>query len=652
MKQMLLLLAVAGTLAVNAADNYLTTSAGADLNTPAIWSEGAVPTLDDTAFFTNPVSVTYNSSANLAWGGMVGLGTGKIHNLTHNFAPDPSISITITGDVHVGRIADRSAKFSLNQGNIFITNDQMNATLHLGLADQSALGSFSVNNGTMVVDRVIAYTNGPSYTAPFQGGQNRTAFIHVRNGGYLMSDNLYLSDWLISGGTLTRVHGVANTYVEMLLSKSIVVTGPGTMFRNRVPNGNFRPNQHVTQVIVSNGATLWLDRVNSGGMLNAGRGFSNCIVLVTHDSVLTTAVDIAIGTSGANNEINTLAALMIVTDNGRVYNHICDVGSATSDNRLNMRTAQCAVTVKDGGQWNNNVLRVGTITSGGLCTNVTVRDNTATAAAGGVIRATNVIVGFINPVILANNSTGITNENNRVVVDGGTLLFTNPARTANVQLQRGPLVAKAGLAEVDRLQMLWEPAGTPLFEGGTLQVNTLTTNNNGRQVAVDNGTLFLAGGTHNFVDGLHIGEDGVLKGTGKVIGAVTNDGTVAPGASIGTLPVVGTLVMGDGATYQWEITTTSSDVLSVDGDLIFDGAATLVVTNLEPMSVPAGSTSTLFTVTGTYQAPSSWNYVLPTGWSVAFISELTPGTVSISLIPEPAAVLAGALVVCLARRRR
>jgi len=157
---------------------------------------------------------------------------------------------------------------------------------------------------------------------------------------------------------------------------------------------------------------------------------------------------------------------------------------------------------------------------------------------GATACANSFIVGFTN-----------TSLNNRIIVDGGMLIATNPGSGGLLDLRRGTNVFNSGLIEVDRLLVTNMPSFFE-FSGGTL-ITKSTTNNIGRAFNVGNGvsaaTLSLAGnGVHNFFAvGLMIRSNASLIGNGTIHGPVTvqNGGTLAPGASIGKLMLINSIIL-------------------------------------------------------------------------------------------------------------
>lgn len=641
----LLLFTLALAVPLLAADNYFLPING-NLDTPANWSLGVVPGLEDTAYVTNQFGTNlWLSGTTLSIGNLVVLGTtSPYHNTTHTLSIDKK-SLTVTGTVVIGNVSNRGARLTIAAGSsLFVTNDNFDATIYLGspIHPSVSVGQVWMSTGsTCVVDRIIAYANQPgggNLVTPFQGPGNVAGYVHLRKGAHLIGGNIQLPTFLQTDGTTIRTAGWASAGSEILVYNRFILTGTNTVFINRMNNGGLRPLQHNTTIIISNGATFvgdnstWESRV-----IAPGRAYTNSLLVVTHNGSITSTAGVALGPSAANNETLSFNNRMIVTDGGRIFSRYLDVGgllvqNVGGDGRANLHSAANLAIVTNGGSCESFLLRVGFVGATGQY--FAVSNNILLVAAGGLVTATNAFVGVIhNPA----RFFASTNYGNRIVVDGGTFKVDNAANHATLVLRHGRLVCRAGLAEVDRLQILDAPEATVEFEGGTLQVNNATTNDNGTTFTVADGTLHLAAGNHNFVSGLQIGTDGVLKGNGKVIGNVTCSGTISPGASIGYLPIVGNVTVADQGTLVWELDTTTNDILAVTGDLTFQGEATLVVSALEPMSPPAEPRSIL-TVSGTFTPPTSWNFSLPSGWNVANVS-FENGVLSLQLVPEPTALL-------------
>jgi len=208
---------------------------------------------------------------------------------------------------------------------------------------------------------------------------------------------------------------------------------------------------------------------------------------------------------------------------------------------------------------------------------------------------------FANIATIGSTATSI---GNRLVVDGGALIVTNSVGSGYLNVVRGTNVLNAGFIEVDRLLVTNMPS---MFElnGGTL-ITKSTTNNIGREFNVGNGlsatTLNLASnGIHNFFAvGLTIRSNASLVGNGTIHGPVRveNGGTLAPGASIGKLMLINSIIL-QGSTIM-EISKTgaalTNDQVEVLGPVTFGG--TLTVTNIGPTALAPGDQFQLFNAGG------------------------------------------------------
>jgi autotransporter-associated beta strand protein len=125
----------------------------------------------------------------------------------------------------------------------------------------------------------------------------------------------------------------------------------------------------------------------------------------------------------------------------------------------------------------------------------------------------------------------------------------------------------------------------------------ILTNDNtyGGATNVEVGTL-LVNGTHSGAGLTTVSAGATLGGTGSVAGGLTNNGTVALGASIGTFGVTGIVTMGENSTYAVELLGSTSDQLVVTGDIDLTALAnTLNVTTLGALS---GTSWVIATYTG------------------------------------------------------
>lgn len=189
---------------------------------------------------------------------------------------------------------------------------------------------------------------------------------------------------------------------------------------------------------------------------------------------------------------------------------------------------------------------------------------------------------------------------------GGKLTLTSTANSF-----AGPTVVRSGatlaLSGSGRIQI----SDLEIKAGGTFDVSALTAG------AFTNGS---------------VGITQTLSGNGTIVGNLVNNGTVSPGASIGTLSVTGDVTCGAAGRMFLEVNnaTANKDLLSTTGGLIYDGV--LIITNVSTTPYTNNQVIRLFKA-GTYSGAFS-SIVFP-GVSSYDDSRLTvDGTIKVvSTIP-------------------
>ena len=100
-----------------------------------------------------------------------------------------------------------------------------------------------------------------------------------------------------------------------------------------------------------------------------------------------------------------------------------------------------------------------------------------------------------------------------------------------------------------------------------------------------------------------VNASGTLGGTGTIDNVIVNDGVLAPGNSIGTLNVAGSLTFSAASSYMVEISGASSDLTRVTGVATLGGATVVVV--------PSGTVAKQYTIlTATGGIPDTFNPVV------------------------------------------
>jgi fibronectin-binding autotransporter adhesin len=175
----------------------------------------------------------------------------------------------------------------------------------------------------------------------------------------------------------------------------------------------------------------------------------------------------------------------------------------------------------------------------------------------------------------------------------------------------------AGAGPVDLLVggSIWNGGSVVKTGGGVLELPA--TNTYSGPTVVSNGTLLVNGSLA--AGGVALEPAGTLGGTGVVGGAVVAEGTIAPGASAGTLTIVGNLDLLAGATLAIELGGAAQgleyDLLAVQGDVTLGGSLTVSVVNGFEATLAPGD---LFTVlASTSPIGGAFDNVAPGGTLVA-----------------------------------
>jgi autotransporter-associated beta strand protein len=193
--------------------------------------------------------------------------------------------------------------------------------------------------------------------------------------------------------------------------------------------------------------------------------------------------------------------------------------------------------------------------------------------------------------------------------------------------------------------------GTTTITGGTLAL--------GADGSIDNSTIIdvQTAGTFDVSakSGYAVAAGQTLKGTGTVSGAVTIAGTLAPGASIGTLTFDDALTLAGTSNFEINSTTDTSDLVTGLTALTYGG--TLNVTNLG-VDYYEGQQFTLFSFDSYTGAFDEINLPSLPGLLVwkdfgGSTFDYDNGLIEVALIPEPGTLaLAGLGLLMITRGRR
>ncbi|HVU22612.1 MAG TPA: autotransporter-associated beta strand repeat-containing protein [Opitutus sp.] len=312
----------------------------------------------------------------------------------------------------------------------------------------------------------------------------------------------------------------------------------------------------------------------------------------------------------------------------------------------------------DASIYDRNALTLGTSTIGGTLT-VTAPDGiTATSGltAGALVLNND---ATLNGTVL---TTGAQTYNGAVTIVGGTTLRSTGAGVALGALNGGGYELELDGAGDSTLGAASGLASLTKSGAGSLTL-TEASDYDGATTATG-GTLFVANATGSATGtgAVFIGEDATLAGTGRIAGATTVAGTLAPGDSPGLLTFDGDLTLG--ATSLTEIQLagldrgTGYDAIDVGGLFTRDGTLAIELTgDFNPVD---GATFDLFDFGSQAGAFAAIELpVLGSGlaWDLSGFDTTGVIAVTVSAVPEPATTeaLAGFAALLAAwqwRRRR
>ncbi len=187
-------------------------------------------------------------------------------------------------------------------------------------------------------------------------------------------------------------------------------------------------------------------------------------------------------------------------------------------------------------------------------------------------------------------------------------------------------------------------AGNTTVQQGALILASGTSINSTPVIKVDAGATLdvtaLSGG-------LPLSLAQTLKGNGQVLGDVVALGTIAPGASVGTLTVSNDVTFGATGTFAVEYDENGAqkvDLLAIGGDLALNSGSTISFIDISsPTTALSGIQHILATYTGVLSGTFSTVVGLPAGYVLDYGSG-SNSFISINAVPEAGAFLAGCVV--------
>ena len=333
--------------------------------------------------------------------------------------------------------------------------------------------------------------------------------------------------------------------------------------------GNFQTN--IINGVVSNwtgdyliGSNLFADAllIQNGGVLSNGNGYlgyeigadNNTALVSDSNSMWSLAGALVVGNSGSGNQL-------VLTNGANVGCGLLSIGStvAATGNTVavigtnSLMSVNGDVVVGNAGQLNQ--LRIGDA-AGLVCNNGTI----------GVAGSSNVV--FVTDgaswTLAGNLTIGPGGPGNQLILtNGGSVI------AAGLDVQRGTLTVNGGAATANSFTVTNGAQSVLAFTGGYLASGATQISDTQPAVIGDGtstATFQLSGGTHTFIDGLHVLSNAAVTGCGTINGNVTIDpGGIVAATCGGTLTFTGIV------TNNGDIQVLSGTALESYGTLVNNG---------------------------------------------------------------------------------
>jgi hypothetical protein len=547
-------------------------------------------------------------------------------------------------------VATASTQLVYNGGAQPTFENQASGTLRAAAGTTLTVGNMLVNNGGLLqadAGAAVRYTGGAQFNdgSRFEGdgshlavGANRFAGaqrgtrlelqsgVHTADGAVIAGQVRFSGGELVGSWQVAAGHGLdgADGSFKYLRGNGTVLHNLGTVAWNTgnalymqdgarlVNDGLFVAN--TSSLLLSNGGARPAFENNVGGRLRAAAG------------VVLTVGDVLVNNGGT---LDAQAGGVLRYTGGAVFNDGTQFTGAGSHESVGNNRFVGAYTA------------VGLVLQSGVHTGEGAVANGTTSFSGGTLTGTWQVASG-QTVTGRDGGFKYLDGAGTVLDNRGTLAWT----TGNaLYLQNAAVLANAGTLDLQAdTAVLYNGGATPtlLNTGLIVKSGGSGTATIGNGVAFDNlGTVDVRSGTlalpTNFTN------RGVLTGTGSyaVAGTLNNAGTVAPGASPGTLALAGSYAQAAAGTLAIELTSLAShDLFTIIGTAALDG--TLALSCFADCSFAVGDTFTILDAVGELSgsfasvtlsgfATGAFNVVYDTGTDRVLLQV----TETVTAVPEP-----------------
>ncbi|WP_244608580.1 autotransporter outer membrane beta-barrel domain-containing protein [Bradyrhizobium algeriense] len=513
-------------------------------------------------------------------------------------APDPVSSgqtVTCSGNVPTG--------FQAGGG---VDNLTVNVLPGATLSDGGGGVIIGVNDFNTVTNSGTL-TAGPSSTGIFAGVNN--TIVNAASGIITLGDN-GVGIFAAGNSTVTNAGQITIGDAAGLVASIVAINDDNTVSN--------LAGATITVGLNADGILMQGDRaiVNNAGTINV-TAFGAAIDVFGDDALITSNGMINASDNAAG--ISTQGDRALITHFGTINGGVASAGvayngsSGTINNSGRILLGDDAVGIVVLGD-SNTITNSGTITVGaGFAVGI---DVTGFGGSNSIINTGTINVGAGATGILVSGTGTVFNSGTINAATGSAAIeFCGGCGIANV-LTLGPGSVINGLVlgtGIDTFQL--GGTGKDTFNlsliGAGQQYDGFTTFNKidssnwtvtgtGAQAwNVLGGTLSVNGTINGFVT---VNAGGTLGGTGTIDNVFVNGGVLAPGNSIGTLNVAGSLTFTAASSYMVEISGTSSDLTLVTGVATLGGASVVVV--------PSGTVARQYTILTAGSVPDTFNPVV------------------------------------------
>lgn len=437
------------------------------------------------------------------------------------------ISATNNGSGFLSVSADGSVSAGTGTG-VWLTNSANGTDLSVSLTDVTAGGN-----------AVIATNNGSgSLSVSTSGVLNAgNEGIYISNSG---SGKTAVSANNITAGTNGIVAINAGSSSMSITTREAVIAGTG--------RGIWADNRASGTDLIINAANI---SANLNG-IDANHSGSGQLSIITTGTVTGTAwygINANNLGNGGATEISVgsesvvqggvagiyLASASSSSSSINIYGQVRSTSGLTTDNAILVSGSSVTVNFMESSLTTGGV----NLTTGNDSVNLFGSLNGSVLMGDGDDRFVQYGSSNLSGSVDGGAGTDVLAFNNMGTVDAGTL-GTTYLNFENLEITGGS----------NSLTGNWDfSTGTATFNGGLLSVNG-----------------------HLLASQVNVGQNGILGGSGTISSDVVNYGTIAPGNSIGTLTVNGSVSFMEGSTYAVELGRTgSSDLLKVNGPVTISG---------------------------------------------------------------------------------